>query len=62
MAQYKIQNQAVEIGGKTYQPDDIVNESKFSPAPVLTEEQLADGLVAKSEVESLLETGHIVEA
>ena len=60
MAQYRVKNQAVEIGGtKTYQPGDVVDESVFRPAPELTEAQIADGIVAKSEVESLLSTGHI---
>lgn len=62
MATYKIQNQKVEIGGKTRQIDDVLDESEFAPAPVLTKEQISQGLVAKSEIESLLSTGHIIEA
>jgi len=59
MAQYKIIDQAIEIGGKTYQPESIVDESIFAPAPVLNEIQIAEGVVALTEIESLLSTGHI---
>lgn len=57
---YKVVNQVVEIGGERRQIGDIIDASMFNPAPELTEEQIVDGLVATTEIESLLSTGHII--
>lgn len=61
MAKYQIQNQRVEIGGKTREIGDVLDETEFAPAPVLTKEQEAQGIESKTEVVSLLSTGHIIE-
>lgn len=60
MTQYQVQNQNVEIGGITRHIGDTLDETIFAPAPELTEQQVAEGVVAKSEIESLLSTGHII--
>lgn len=61
MKKYKVVDQAVEINGVKYYPDSEVTGDKFGPAPKLNKEQIANGLVATSELESLLSTGHIIE-
>lgn len=61
MKKYKIVDQAVEINGVKYYPDNEVTADKFASAPKLSKEQIANGLVATSELESLLSTGHIIE-
>lgn len=60
LKKYKVVNQVVEVGGERRQIGEILDASMFNPAPLLSEEEVADGRVALSEIESLLSTGHIV--
>lgn len=57
MAHYKVINQQVEINGKTRFIDDVLETSEFIAE--LPNDDLEAPKV--SEVESLLESGHIVE-
>ena len=60
MAQYKILKR-VSIGTdiRAREVGEVIDETEFSPAPVLNEAEIADGRVALTEVESLLASGHI---
>lgn len=59
MAKYKVLNK-VEVGGETRDIGEILDSKVFAPAPEVTDEQKADGIVShKDEIESLLSTGHI---
>lgn len=60
MTQYQVQTQSVEVAGVTRHVGDILDAAIFADAPILTEQQIAEGLVAKTEIESLLSTGHII--
>lgn len=53
MAKYKVVNQRVEINGKTREIDTVLDEKDFRPS----EDSKSVG-----ELESLLKTGHVVEA
>lgn len=60
MATYKILKR-VSIGtnARAKEVDEIVDEAEFSPAPELSEVEIADGRVALTEIDSLLASGHI---
>lgn len=62
MAQYKVVNQDVEIGGILRRVGEELDESCFNPAPEVTPEQRKDGIESHlSEAESLLASGHVEE-
>lgn len=58
---YKVVGQAVEIGGIKREVGQKLGSSCFNPAPTLTEEEIADGREAVSELDSLIASGHVVE-
>lgn len=51
---YKVVDQPVEISGTTYKVGDVLTAGDFKPRPKNAPEE------EKSELESLLDTGHII--
>jgi hypothetical protein len=70
MAKYEVVNQSVEINGVTRRVGEVIDGSDFRPLPKEAEERnekITDKMVEKgevrekSELDSLLETGHVVK-